>query len=334
MPSGGNADAAQGSIDREFYITEEGQRKSMEPSSRSESADRPNREATPPRQQQQPEARPPRQGRRGQHSPHYQPPPGNRYGGKIGCSQPATAQSVQRQLAKLHNMRNEATKIAQARKAIQRLCLLSIDVRALMETLTYERDRFKLAKFAYDYVYDVENFHLVFEAFSGRHYPQELQRYIQQHRPVGVQPHPPRQGPPQQGPPQQGPPPQQPPAQGPPNQQPPPQPNPMPGYNGPVGCELPSLNSGELGRALESIRSKSFSSTQLTVAKQVISNNCLRTSQVRQIISIFSFESDKLKLAKFAYPYTYDQGNYYRINDVFSFESSVEELAAFINRMN
>jgi hypothetical protein len=40
----------------------------------------------------------------------------------------------------------------------------------------------------------------------------------------------------------------------------------------------------------------------------------------------FTFESQKLEYAKFAYPYTYDRANYYKINDAFGFESSIRDL--------
>jgi len=46
---------------------------------------------------------------------------------------------------------------------------------------------------------------------------------------------------------------------------------------------------------------------------------------------LFSFEATRLDFAKFAYKYTYDISNYYKLNDAFTFESSIEELNNFIN---
>jgi hypothetical protein len=63
----------------------------------------------------------------------------------------------------------------------------------------------------------------------------------------------------------------------------------------------------------------------------VISANCLFCSQVKEIMLLFSFEASKLEFAKFAYPYVFDQGNYFKLNDAFTFESSIEELNNFIN---
>jgi Domain of unknown function (DUF4476) len=104
----------------------------------------------------------------------------------------------------------------------------------------------------------------------------------------------------------------------------------MPGYNGPVGCPWP-LSRQDFESVKASISSKSFDDTKLTIAKQVIASNCLLSSQVKEIMMLFSFEDTRLDLAKYAYGYTFDIGNYFKINDAFSFESSIDELNTYIN---
>lgn len=104
----------------------------------------------------------------------------------------------------------------------------------------------------------------------------------------------------------------------------------MPGYNGPVGCPYP-MHPGDFQGVKQSIASKSFDDTRLTIAKQVIASNCLLSDQVKEIMLLFSFEDTRLELAKYAYGYTYDKGNYYRLNDAFTFESSIEELNDYMN---
>lgn len=104
----------------------------------------------------------------------------------------------------------------------------------------------------------------------------------------------------------------------------------MPGYNGAVGCPWP-LSRQDFEGVKNSISSKSFDDTKLTVAKQVISSNCLLSAQVKEIMLLFSFEDTRLDLAKFAYGYTFDIGNYYQVNDAFSFSSSVDDLNSYIN---
>lgn len=104
----------------------------------------------------------------------------------------------------------------------------------------------------------------------------------------------------------------------------------MQGYNGRIGCPWP-MNQGDFQTAKNSIKSKSFDDTRLTIAKQIISSNCLFCSQVKEIMLLFSFEATRLDFAKFAFPYVYDQGNYFQLNDAFTFESSIDELNQYIN---
>jgi hypothetical protein len=104
----------------------------------------------------------------------------------------------------------------------------------------------------------------------------------------------------------------------------------MPGYNGPVGCSWP-ISDVDFANVKQTISSKSFDDTKLTIAKQVIASNCLFSRQVKELMLLFSFEATRLEFAKYAYGYTFDIGNYYMLNDAFQFESSVDELNQYIN---
>lgn len=104
----------------------------------------------------------------------------------------------------------------------------------------------------------------------------------------------------------------------------------MPGYNGPVGCPWP-MDAGAFSQARNSINSKSFEDSKMTMAKQIIGSNCLTSAQVKEIMLMFSFEETRLDFAKFAYGRTFDIGNYFIVNDGFTFETSIDELNAYIN---
>lgn len=99
----------------------------------------------------------------------------------------------------------------------------------------------------------------------------------------------------------------------------------MPGYSGPIGCAMP-MSEGEFNDLKGSIASKSFEDSKMTLAKQVAKDRCFSAAQVKAMMGLFSFEESKLDFAKFAYDHTHDIGNYYKVNDAFSFESSIEEL--------
>lgn len=96
-------------------------------------------------------------------------------------------------------------------------------------------------------------------------------------------------------------------------------------------CNL-AMSSIEFGDAKKSISSKSFEDTKLQVAKQVAKNNCLNTTQVKEIMALFSFEDSKLDFAKNAYDRTVDKKNYYKVGDAFGFSSSVDELNEYIDK--
>jgi hypothetical protein len=104
----------------------------------------------------------------------------------------------------------------------------------------------------------------------------------------------------------------------------------MPGYSGPVGCPNP-MSHGDFESLKNTISTKSFEDGKLEIAKQAVAANCLLCSQVREVMKLFSFEDTKLTFAKFAYGHTYDTGNYFKVNDAFSFESSIDELNRYIS---
>ena len=107
----------------------------------------------------------------------------------------------------------------------------------------------------------------------------------------------------------------------------------MQGYNGPIGCPWP-MDESDFYEAKQTIASKDWDETRLSLAKQLISSNCLFADQVRDIAQLMEWEEAKLDFAKYAYSYTYDIGNYFKVSQVFEWEASTEELNAFISRQH
>jgi hypothetical protein len=89
-----------------------------------------------------------------------------------------------------------------------------------------------------------------------------------------------------------------------------------------------AMNENDFNQLLQKIRNQWVG--KITVARDGINKNYLTTYQVRQILQVFSSESDKLELAKLAYRNTVDQRNYTQLYDVFSFQSSRDELDQYI----
>lgn len=99
----------------------------------------------------------------------------------------------------------------------------------------------------------------------------------------------------------------------------------------PVGCVgTYPMSSGDFSSALSTIKGQGFADTQLKTAKQIAGSNCLSTNQISEICKVFGFEETKLDFAKFAYDHCTEPKNYFKINNVFSFSSSSDELNEYI----
>jgi hypothetical protein len=90
------------------------------------------------------------------------------------------------------------------------------------------------------------------------------------------------------------------------------------------------MSSTDFNNSLNSIQGRSFEDTKITMAKQLLRSNCLTTAQIKKMLQGFTFEQSKLDLAKAAYSRCIDQQNYSQINDLFTFEASIDDLNSFI----
>jgi hypothetical protein len=90
------------------------------------------------------------------------------------------------------------------------------------------------------------------------------------------------------------------------------------------------MSSTDLNAAKNSMNSTSFDDTKISTFKQIVSSKCIITSQVKELLQIFTFEDSKLSMAKYAYSYVADPSNYYTLNDIFTFDASKEELSDYV----
>ena len=90
------------------------------------------------------------------------------------------------------------------------------------------------------------------------------------------------------------------------------------------------MNDREFSQVLQAISKEWLETNKMKSATQSVTANSLTSAQVKQLLLLFNFESNKLELAKQAYRNTVDKNHYYVINDVFAFKGSKDELARFI----
>jgi len=101
------------------------------------------------------------------------------------------------------------------------------------------------------------------------------------------------------------------------------------GYYG--SCDRPEiLNAAAMSNILQAMDNAYSESERLSVSLQAIQNRQLTVDQIKTIMSKFWFEDSRLDFAKLAYGRCRDREDYYRVNEVFWFSSSREELCRFI----
>lgn len=80
------------------------------------------------------------------------------------------------------------------------------------------------------------------------------------------------------------------------------------------------------------ISKESFDNKRLEVAKQIVRDNGMSTQQIVQVCSLFTFDSNRLEFAKFAYHFCVDRKRYFLLDEVFTYNSSKEELKEYIRQ--
>ncbi len=82
---------------------------------------------------------------------------------------------------------------------------------------------------------------------------------------------------------------------------------------------------------LRTLRETNSDNTRSGTAKSALKRANVTAAQVLELIKLFSFESTKLDLAKYAFDYTCDPQNYFIVNQGFQFESSKSDLNEFLD---
>ncbi len=101
-------------------------------------------------------------------------------------------------------------------------------------------------------------------------------------------------------------------------------------YGNNYGNSYYSMGDYEFSMLKNLIEKQSFDSSKLETAKSALYKNKITSRQVLELVRMLTFESSKLDLAKFAYDCTIDQGNYFVVNNAFTFPSSIDELNKYI----
>jgi hypothetical protein len=83
-----------------------------------------------------------------------------------------------------------------------------------------------------------------------------------------------------------------------------------------------AVSDNEFNQLLQRIRSQWIG--KLSTAKDEVNGHYFNTSQIRQVLELFSSENDKLELAKLAYKNVVDKQSFRQLYDLFSYRSQTE----------
>jgi len=98
------------------------------------------------------------------------------YTGRIGCAGPiSNVNSIQ---SAIEDEDFSDDKIMVAKQALKGKCLTTDNVVSLIKLFDFEDKKVELAKYAYDYTYDVDNYYKINKAFDFSSSKEELNEYI------------------------------------------------------------------------------------------------------------------------------------------------------------
>lgn len=105
----------------------------------------------------------------------------------------------------------------------------------------------------------------------------------------------------------------------------------MNNYEDPYYGPVPIMDA-DFAQALRLVQKESFDDGKMRIVKQLVDGNYIYADQVAVLVKEFSFKNNQEQMAKYAYPKTYDQKNYYLVYDAFTYSSSKRELDQWLER--
>ena len=93
-----------------------------------------------------------------------------------------------------------------------------------------------------------------------------------------------------------------------------------------------AMNARDFMMMKQTIARETFENTKLSIAKQAIIGNYFSAQQVMEMMQLFSYENNKLDIAKYAYRFAADKNNYYQVADALGYSVSKEELMRYIQQ--
>ena len=93
----------------------------------------------------------------------------------------------------------------------------------------------------------------------------------------------------------------------------------------------PHISDDDFARLKSTITGTQYETKKLDTLKLLVANDQFSTTQVSELMSLFSFESNKLEVVKLLYDKTVDKPNYSQLEINFNFDSSKADFRKFMD---
>lgn len=91
------------------------------------------------------------------------------------------------------------------------------------------------------------------------------------------------------------------------------------------------MSDADLKKLVTTITATKYETKKLDTLKATSTDLQLATDQVRQLMNLFSFESNKLEVAKLLYDHTVDKENYSKLAEGFNFQANKDAFEKFLS---
>ncbi len=97
--------------------------------------------------------------------------------------------------------------------------------------------------------------------------------------------------------------------------------------------EIPVISNEMFQQLKRSVENDSFDSSRLDLLESTLRNNFFTSHQIKELMTLLSFDSGRLQFAKSAYLRVVDPENYFVVRDSFTFSSSKSALTKYIDSL-
>ena len=101
------------------------------------------------------------------------------YSGQIGCEKPVSADRFGRMMERIADASFSDDKVNVAKQILRTNCLVIEQLMEILEEVAFDEGQLALAKFAYDHIYDLENYYEVYSVFAFSSSNDELDEFLQ-----------------------------------------------------------------------------------------------------------------------------------------------------------